>query len=176
MVVAIALVLLVLGASAGAVLLGARRLALRAGRARAEAIEPRSTYPTVAVVRARHLSTHLAGTRLALSLQAFPPGAEGELGVTDREVVLSSGFDTLLYVPLERVSEAALVGAFGDVVAGDHTQLLRVSWTAGGEAVASVFEIAARRHDAERVRREAHLRAGRAGRIWQPPEPPAGSA
>lgn len=145
----------------GAVGVRARRLSGRATRLGADALEPVSGDPPLAEARATHLRT-LVGVEDAC-LAGFPAGLAGVLRVTSREVVLAAAAS--LHVPLARLVEAAFVPAF-EGRASSEGVLLRLTWERGGERLESVFLVGGRRVDAERLRKEIHLRAGRA-----PPPP-----
>ncbi len=138
-----------------------RSSALEALRAQAasEPLELRSTFPTVVSAQARHLATIL----MEASADAKTAGlqtAAGDLGVTDREVV----FGVNEAIALSRVREAVLLPVFEGRAAGEFGALLRVSWTRGGVRLASVFAVPGGRLDAERVRKEIHIRVAMASR------------
>lgn len=154
---------------AGYVWRRARQLAARARLFAADPIEPRSTFATVSVLPARHLVTREAGREEDARLPGFPAGSEGALGVTDREVVLAAGPATLLSLPTARISEPVLLSRFRTHVADDSQGILRVRWERGGVGLETLFLVQGRRHLVERLRRDIHLRAGRAARLWVPP-------
>ena len=136
------------------------RLEARARRLRADALEPVSGRPPLASAPGRHLRTVAGVPPADVCLPELPPDLAGELVVTERELVVSAGARAL-HVPLARVEEASFVPAFERHRAGERSTLLSVRWQRGGEQLATVLEVFGQRLQAERLRREIHLRAGR---------------
>jgi hypothetical protein len=129
-----------------------------------------STFPTVVVARARHVRTEFSQRGAVVEFAPRDSHAIDEVGVTDREVLLSGRGSAITHIPLSRVIDAALVGEFRDANATAEETLLRLTWRLGGENITSVFAIADGRVKAERVRREIHLRMSTGTPI--PPMPP----
>jgi hypothetical protein len=160
--IALALGLAAVAAAAGAVLLRSRRLRMIAREIATDRLEPPPERPALAAARARHEATYfeLRGSRVPLD--AWVPRVVGELSVTAEEARFVEGGVLLHHIPLSRVVEARLLPRFGelgtDVVGG----ILRVDWLRGGHQVTSVFAIDSSRKTVESIRREIHLRAGRA--------------
>lgn len=153
--------LVVVAGAAFLVLRQARRIRSVDQRARADAIEPRSTFPTITVAPARHLQTFLISDTFRVPwADLYPSGLVGQLGVTEREIVLvDSAYQVLFHIPLSRVFEAAIVGSFEGHQSDELNSLVKVAWRRGGERIVSLFVVEGRRVAAERIRREVHLRA-----------------
>lgn len=150
----------------------ARQIRARDQRVVADALEPRSTFPTITVAPSRHVQSVLGTEGYRLAWREFPESAEGLLGVTDREVVLvTKRYEDIFHVPLARVYEASLIGQFGALQSTPHATLLRLTWNRGGERISSIFVVEGNRAAAERVRREIHLRAALGARPAMPVMP-----
>lgn len=171
----------VVAVGAGAVALAAlvwrraRGLRERAHRVLSEPLEPSSgRLPLVSVTAV------CEGSSLVLSPREGGPvpvdavvarGWSGTLAVTERELTFGADGDAG-HLPLARVVEAVLVPGHGGRTADASTSFLKLTWLRGGERLVTTFRIDGRRVDAERVRREVHLRAGRAPPLpFQPPPP-----
>lgn len=152
--------LLVLGAAAAlAVFRRARSIAAAVRRVRAQPGEPRSSYPSLAVVPARHLRTALAPRHGYAELEEFPSGLEGTLAVTERELVLEAPDGPGFHLPLSRVADSRFLGTPQEGAGGaGGATLLRIEWECGGEPLSSTFEILGSRLHAEKIRREIQLR------------------
>lgn len=178
-VIVLLLVLAAIALLVGAVVVKARRLKATSRRLVADALEPVRPSPPVAYARGAHLRTTLLGNELDACLPDFPPGLHGDLAVTERDLLITDASgEALLHLPLSRVVEPALLRSFNGIDADEVGALLRVSWERGGETLASVFAVDGRRVEAERLRREIHLRSGK-GRlptlsIGMPEGPPEG--
>lgn len=152
-------VVVVLVAALGASLLWlvlrrARRLSEISQRLLADALEPRSTFPSVVLVRGVHIRTVLDEGGADPLLPGLVAGAPCTVEVSDREVVVGE-----TSIALHRIADGALVGAFEDVRTGEGDGLFRLRWRRGGLNLSTVVRFA-RRLDAEKVRRELHLRLG----------------
>lgn len=157
--------LLALGVVAVAVAIGvrfvhrrARELSDRTRAIRDDALEPRSTFPSLVSVPAVHLRTVFARESIAPLLEGFPAGIEVALEVSESEVVLRSD-DQVVWIPLTRMSEAVFVNAFESQAAPDGGALLRLTWRRGGALLWTVFQTASW-VDAEKVRQQLHMRLG----------------
>jgi len=128
----------------------------------ADALAPRRERDILIAAGARHEASvfEYLGSRIALD--GYPPFAFGELQITDEDVVLAVEGKDLLRVPLARVIEPTLLPAFGEVRAADVGGILRVDWERGGQRVWTVFAIDGTPKLTEQLRREIHLRAGKA--------------
>lgn len=136
----------------------ARLLSERARVLEADLLEPFSGTTSVAVARATHLRT-LAGPHDAC-LRDFAPGVRGELLVTERELVLAGAW----HLPIARLTEVGFVRSFEREQAGPEATLLRLGWRRAGLSLVTVVRVEGRRVDAERIRKELHLRlTGRTG-------------
>jgi hypothetical protein len=137
----------------------ARRIARLTQRLELDPLEPRSTYPTIVVAPGRHLRTVHLLTGAHLDWIGARPGAAGELGVTDRELLLT-GDRELIRIPLSRAIDAAFIREFEGAQAGPQLAFLRLVWKRGGEQLATTFAIDTSWTQAEKLRREIHLRLG----------------
>lgn len=137
-----------------------RQYARMSAAADAEALEPKTSYPTVAVANALHLATVLADTQPPVDayLPSFDPAMDGQLGVTERELVFSVQHQPRFHIPMSRVEDVALIGRFRLYRSEESGTIMRVTWGRGGVRLMSVFQIQGKRIDAERVRREMHFR------------------
>jgi hypothetical protein len=110
--------------------------------------------PALAEAAALHLTTVCDGVGL------LERPAEGPLRVTEEALA----FDTVAgwSVPHERVVEAVFVARHDRWASGPGGVLMRLTWLQAGRPVTAVFMVQGRRLDAERLRKELHLRAGSA--------------
>jgi hypothetical protein len=140
----------------------ARRLRSRLRKVRGDPLEPVSDSVPLASAAARWHSAELVlaaseGGSVALAAA----GGSGTLEVTERELRFR-GEAGAAHVPLSRVVEALLVAPATVGAAPGPASFLRVVWVRGGERLSTTFRLDGPRLAAERVRREVHLRAGRA--------------
>lgn len=137
----------------------ARELSARARALLDDALEPRSTFPSVVSVPAVHLRTVFARESLAPLLDGFSAGAEVMLEVTDYEAVLRSSDDDVAWIPLSRVSEAVFIRDFEEHRPPEGGALLRLTWRRGGVLLWTVFQTG-QWVDAEKIRQQLHMRLG----------------
>lgn len=137
-----------------------RQYARLSAAADAEALEPMTAFPTLAVANALHLATVLADSQPPVDayLQRFDPAMQGQVGVTERELVFLLQHQPRFHIPMSRVEDVALIGSFRKHRGDESGTLLRVTWGRGGVRLMSVFLVQGKRIDAERVRREMHFR------------------
>lgn len=124
----------------------------------ADAIEPRSSFPTLVSVPVRHERTVFASDLADPLFQSLPAGADVMLEVTDSEIVVGYEGQNDAWIPLGRVSQSSFIPSFLGSNAPKGGALLRVVWRRGGETLWTVFR-ATSWVDAEKVRQQVHLRA-----------------
>ncbi len=161
MVVVIVLLLAAVGGVFVAVAVRVRHLRQLAGAVDADRIPPPAARPELFRVKARHEDTALEFRGSRIPVGSCPHLAIADLVVTDRDLILQRESAVLMNVPLERVLEPSLITRFGEVNASDVGGILQVDWQRGGLRITSVFAIDGTVQDAERMRKEIHLRAGR---------------
>jgi hypothetical protein len=110
--------------------------------------------PVLAEAPAMHLSTRCDGIELR------PEPCEGRLRVTDAALTFDGPAEWLL--PHARLVEAVFVARHDRWTSGPGAILVRVTWRQAGRTVAAVLLVRGRRLEAERLRKELHLRAGSA--------------
>jgi hypothetical protein len=109
--------------------------------------------PPLATLPARHLETRRDGVRLG------PVSKVAGVEVTDEALAFAARGS--LCIPLAEVVDARFVARHGRVRSDGMGVVLRVDWAHDGRALVSWLLLVGRRLDAERLRREVHLRAGR---------------
>ena len=113
----------------------------------------------VVAARVEHLRTVIGPEDACLP--GFVAGSSGLLSLCDKELRLDASGS--VHIPLSRVAEAVFMASFEGARSAPDGVLVRVSWLRAGERLESVFRILGRRLEAERLRREIHLRAGQQG-------------
>lgn len=144
----------------GTILRRARAIASAVERCESDGLEPPTPAPSLFAVSATHLATRLGKQYAEVTLPSLEASFDGQLEITERDLLLH-GADDRLHVPLSRVVEPAFVARAEGREAEPNAQLLRLEWERGGERVFSYFQIHARRHSAEAIRRELQVRAGK---------------
>lgn len=133
-----------------------KSLAGRANALKADALEPRSSFPTLTTAAARHLRTAFADAGLDAFLPGFPAETDVCLGITERELTLETG-GRESWIPLARVKDSAFLRTYEALDAPKGGALLSVVWERGGERLSTVFRIE-RWVEAEKVRQQLHMR------------------
>lgn len=138
-----------------------RRAALMEQRVRlllADELEPRSSFPSLVSIPARHERTVFASDLSDPLFRGFPAGIDVELQVSESEIVVQHDASTPAWIPLRRVKETTFVASFLEREAPDGGALLRIVWNRGGETLWTVFRVDAW-VEAEKVRQQVHLRS-----------------
>ena len=130
------------------------RIRARTRRLLSDQLPPAVGGPAVAAARVEHLRTSLG--REDACLPGFVAGATGLLSVGDREVRLDAGGSA--HIPMGRIEEAVFMASFEGARSAVDGVLVRIPWRLADERLESVFRVLGKRLDAERLRREIHLR------------------
>jgi hypothetical protein len=134
----------------------ARRAGLRgavdAALAPARTTGPRAARTPLAEAGALHVSTRCDGLELA------PAAVDGTLRVTEDVLTFDAAQGWRL--PHERLSEAVFVARHASWKSGPEGVVLRLFWRLDDRTVTTTVFVRGRRLDAERLRKELHLRAG----------------
>lgn len=138
----------------------ARRLAARARALLDDPLEPRSTFPSVVSIPARHLRTVFAREETDPLLEGFDADRPVIVEVTDCELVVRPEQQPGVWVPLTRVRDAVFLRFFEHRRVPEGGALLRIGWERGGQALWSVFAVDGW-VDAEKVRQQLHMRSSR---------------